>query len=206
MWLSCFYHIITIGSIFIRQGGKRRESYEIATVFVILARQRNMDIWSKEKRSEVMSHIRSRDTKPELIVRKYLWARGYRYRKNVVGLPGTPDIVLRSYGVAIFIHGCFWHGHTTHMRQPQSNVEFWSKKIRRNQARDRENKAKLKALGWRVMTVWECQLKPATRKATLQEIEYWISKSFINRVSYSDEIKNDELIAAESNITYDKKK
>ena len=70
-----------------------------------------MDIWDKKKRSAVMAKIRSKDTKPELIVRRYLWSRGYRYRKNVRGLPGTPDIVLRKYGVAIFVHGCFWHGH-----------------------------------------------------------------------------------------------
>ena len=88
-----------------------------------------MDIWSKKKRSAVMSRIRSRDTKPEWIVRRYLFSRGYRYRKNVKGLPGTPDIVLRKYGIVIFIHGCFWHGHEVDGHIPHSNSDFWKRKI-----------------------------------------------------------------------------
>ena len=122
-----------------------------------------MDIWDKKKRSAVMAKIKSKDTKPEWIVRRYLFSRGYRYRKNVKGMPGTPDIVMRKYGIVIFIHGCFWHGHEADGNIPRSNTEFWQKKIKRNQERDARNKEALKRMGWRVMTIWECQLKPAVR-------------------------------------------
>lgn len=128
-----------------------------------------------------MARIKSSDTKPELIVRKYLYSRGYRYRKNVKRLPGSPDIVLKKYGIVIFIHGCFWHGHETHFHMPKSNVEFWEQKIRRNIQRDEENREQLKRMGWNVLTVWECQLKPATKKQTLLEIEYFINHSFLSR-------------------------
>ena len=127
-----------------------------------------LDIWDKDKRSAVMAKIHSKDTKPELLVRRYLWQRGYRYRKNVRGLPGTPDIVLRKYGVVIFIHGCFWHGHDVDGHIPQTNSLFWKEKIERNKLRDERNKAELKRLGWGVMTIWECQLKPAVREQTLR--------------------------------------
>lgn len=139
-----------------------------------------MDIWSKKKRSAVMAKIRSKDTKPEWIVRRYLFSRGYRYRKNVKGLPGTPDIVLRKYSTVIFIHGCFWHGHEADGTMPKSNQEFWKNKIERNKQRDKENKAQLRAMGWSVMTVWECQLKPATRQQTLREIEYHINHTYLS--------------------------
>lgn len=128
-----------------------------------------------------MARIKSSDTKPELIVRKYLYSRGYRYRKNVKRLPGSPDIVLKKYGIVIFIHGCFWHGHDTHFHMPKSNVEFWEQKIRRNIQRDEENREQLKRMGWNVLTVWECQLKSATKKQTLLEIEYFINHSFLSR-------------------------
>jgi len=142
-----------------------------------------MDIWSKKKRSAVMAKIRSRDTSPEWIVRRYLFSRGYRYRKNVKGLPGTPDIVLRKYGVIIFIHGCFWHGHEVDGTIPKSNHEFWKNKIEKNKQRDIRNKEALRQKGWRVITVWECQLKPAVRKQTLLEIEYHINHGYLERLS-----------------------
>ena len=129
-----------------------------------------------------MAQIRSKDTKPEMIVRRYLHSKGYRYRKNVKYLPGTPDIVLRKYGVAIFIHGCFWHGHTTHMRMPKTNREFWETKIMRNRQRDEISKEKLRRMGWSVMTVWECQLSPHLRKRTLAEIERLTNANFLNRL------------------------
>ncbi len=141
-----------------------------------------MDIWDKEKRSAVMAKIHSKDTKPELLVRRYLYHRGYRYRKNVKGLPGTPDIVLRKYGVAIFVHGCFWHGHEVDGHLPASNHDYWAKKIARNKERDRRNKEKLVQMGWGVMTIWECQLKPAVREKTLFEMEYWINHSYLDRL------------------------
>lgn len=140
-----------------------------------------MDIWSKKKRSAVMAKIRSKDTKPEWIVRRYLFSRGYRYRKNVKGLPGTPDIVMRKYGIVIFIHGCFWHGHEVDGTTPRTNTEFWKKKIETNRLRDERNKEALKQMGWAVMTVWECQLKPAVRKQTLLEIEYHINHTYLAR-------------------------
>lgn len=140
-----------------------------------------MDIWSKKKRSAVMAKIKSRDTKPEWIVRRYLFSRGYRYRKNVKGLPGTPDIVLRKYGIVIFIHGCFWHGHEVDGTMPKTNREFWKNKIERNKLRDECNKKKLQQMGWSVMTVWECQLKPAVRQQTLLEIEYHINHTYLER-------------------------
>lgn len=141
-----------------------------------------MDVWSKEKRSAVMAKIKSRDTKPEWIVRRYLFSRGYRYRKNVKGLPGTPDIVLRKYGIVIFIHGCFWHGHEVDGVMPKANREFWKGKIERNRQRDERDKEALRRMGWRVMTVWECQLKPAVRQRTLLEIEYHINHAYLERL------------------------
>ena len=140
-----------------------------------------MDIWSKEKRSAVMAKIRSKDTKPEWVVRRYLFSRGYRYRKNVKGLPGTPDIVLRKYGVAIFVHGCFWHGHEVDGHLPHTRREYWKEKIERNRRRDARDRAELRRLGWHVMTVWECQLKPAVREQTLREMEYHINRAYLAR-------------------------
>lgn len=141
-----------------------------------------MDIWDKEKRSAVMASIKSRDTRPELIVRSYLYHRGYRFRKNVKGMPGTPDIVLKKYGTVIFIHGCFWHGHTPDFHIPRSNSDYWKEKIERNRLRDKRDKERLRNAGWNVITVWECQLKPATREKTLFELEYLITRFYIKRL------------------------
>lgn len=171
-----------------------------------------MDIWSKKKRSAVMAKIKSRDTKPEWIVRRYLFSRGYRYRKNVKGLPGTPDIVLRKYGIVIFIHGCFWHGHEVDGTMPKTNREFWKNKIERNKLRDECNKKKLQQMGWSVMTVWECQLKPAVRQQTLLEIEYHINHTYLERfrsrpsVLYKmSEDKETPGRVAEGDVGYEKK-
>lgn len=169
-----------------------------------------MDIWDKKKRSAVMAKIKSKDTKPEWIVRRYLYSRGYRYRKNVKGLPGTPDIVLQKYGVVIFIHGCFWHGHSVDGHIPHSNSDYWRKKVERNQLRDSKNKEKLLKLGWKVITIWECQLKPGVRGQTLLEIEYYINKSFLDRYRinkiqpYSLEREGSLNLAAEERIEYGK--
>lgn len=141
-----------------------------------------MDIWDKEKRSAVMAKIKSKDTKPEMLVRRYLYHRGYRYRKNVKYLPGTPDIVLRKYGVAIFVHGCFWHGHEVDGHLPHSNTAFWQKKIERNKKRDERKKEELRNKGWDVITIWECQLKPAVREQTLMALEYWINHAYLERL------------------------
>lgn len=113
------------------------------------------------------------NTKPEEIVRKYLFSRGFRYRKNDKHLPGTPDIVLPKYKTAIFINGCFWHGHEgcKYFIWPQNNAEFWHDKISTNKARDVKKHQELRSLGWNVEIVWECQLKPAYRENTLLQLE-----------------------------------
>ena len=107
-----------------------------------------------------MSHIRSTNTKPEENVRKYLFSKGFRYRKNVKGLPGCPDIVLAKYKTVIFVNGCFWHKHDCpRFVWPSSNEEYWIPKIKRNVERDKANQAELKAAGWNVIIIWECELK-----------------------------------------------
>lgn len=167
-----------------------------------------MDIWNKDKRSAVMAKIKNKDTEPELLVRHYLYHRGYRYRKNVKGLPGTPDIVLLKYGVVIFVHGCFWHGHVDGTL-PRSNTEFWRKKIEQNKIRDLKNKEILRKMGWHVMTIWECQLKPSIRNQTLLEIEYHINHAYLNRFKprlYNSHTLEESTfsLVAEENIEYGK--
>ncbi len=130
------------------------------------------DIYSKQKRSEIMSKISGKDTKPEIVVRKYLFTHGFRYRKNVKTLPGKPDIVLPKYKTVIFVHGCFWHGHNCSAgKLPETNKEFWKKKISENVKRDRLNKKKLKELGWKVIVIWQCELKNKRKsKETLSNL------------------------------------
>ncbi len=130
-----------------------------------------MDIWTKGKRSEVMAKIRGKNTKPELLVRRFLFSKGYRYRIHVKHLPGTPDIVLPKYNVVIFVHGCFWHGHAVDGRLPHSNLEFWASKIKHNKERDFKNTQKLLSMGWKVITIWECQLKPHEKESTLLALD-----------------------------------
>ncbi|WP_285827655.1 very short patch repair endonuclease [Bacteroides acidifaciens] len=124
------------------------------------------DIKTKEERSRNMAAIKGKDTKPEMIVRKYLFSRGLRFRVQVRKLPGNPDIVLPKYKTVIFVNGCFWHGHEgcRYFRLPKSNIEFWEEKIERNVARDVRNEAELKALGWRVVRVWECEIKTVAQR------------------------------------------
>ena len=130
------------------------------------------DVHSAETRSYNMSRIRSKDTKPEEPVRKYLFSKGFRYRKNDVRLPGKPDIVLPKYKVVIFVNGCFWHGHDgcRYFVWPKNNSEFWKKKIVGNMVRDQKNYALLRELGWRVFVVWECELKQSIIKETLDSL------------------------------------
>jgi DNA mismatch endonuclease (patch repair protein) len=118
-----------------------------------------------------MSHIRSTNSKPEELVRKYLFSKGFRYRKNVRTLPGCPDIVLKKYKTVVFVNGCFWHKHDCpRFVWPSSNEEYWRPKILKNVERDRENSEKLKSMGWKVITVWECELKKKVRNEFLEEL------------------------------------
>lgn len=129
------------------------------------------DNHSKEVRSMNMSHIRSTNSRPEEIVRKYLFSKGFRYRKNVRSLPGTPDIVLPKYKTIVFVNGCFWHKHDCpRFVWPSSHQEYWRPKIQRNVERDKQNIAALHTLGWSVITVWECELKKNIRDERLKQL------------------------------------
>lgn len=136
------------------------------------------DTKTPAERSENMSRIRSTNTKPEEIVRKYLFSHGFRYRKNDKRYPGKPDIVLPKYHTIIFVNGCFWHMHgCSRSRLPRSNQEYWKHKIERNIQRDAENQQKLEADGWKVIVVWECELKKRTAEERLSRLCDEIRKS-----------------------------
>jgi DNA mismatch endonuclease (patch repair protein) len=128
-----------------------------------------------------MSAIRAKNTKPELLVRRYLFSRGFRYRLNDPRLPGHPDLVLRKYRTVVFVNGCFWHGHEgcKYFRLPQTNTEFWQAKITRNADRDKAEQRALAALGWHCITVWECQLKPKVRERTLESLAFTLNHIFL---------------------------
>ncbi|MFD2574634.1 very short patch repair endonuclease [Spirosoma soli] len=119
-----------------------------------------------------MSRVRSKDTKPELVVRKFLHAQGFRYRLHDKKLPGKPDIVLPKYKTVIFVHGCFYHGHEgcRYFVVPKTRTEWWLDKINGNRRRDADNNAKISAANWRIIIVYECELKPASRERTLQNL------------------------------------
>ncbi len=153
------------------------------------------------QRHKCMSHIRAKNTQPELWVRKYLYAHGFRYRLHVRRLPGTPDIVIRRLRTVILVNGCFWHGHTdpplpwpvedegggVHCKyfvMPKSRTEFWRNKIERNKARDLEDRNALQLLGWNVIVIWECQINQAEiREQTLQSLVYTLSQIELSHVS-----------------------
>lgn len=119
-----------------------------------------MDTRTPEQRHRIMAAVKSRDTGPELAVRRLLFAAGYRYRLHVATLPGRPDIVLSKWRAAIFVHGCFWHGHACRKgRLPKSRRAFWTAKIRRNRERERTSRSALRKDGWRVLVVWQCELR-----------------------------------------------
>lgn len=128
-----------------------------------------MDVHNKKTRSYNMSCIKGRKTKPEEIVAKYLFSRGFRYRRNVKRLPGTPDIVLKKYNTVIFVNGCFWHVHDgcKYFVWPKDNADFWKEKLLANKVRDEKEQKEIIDLGWKVIIVWECQLKKTEREHTL---------------------------------------
>ena len=138
-----------------------------------------MDNPTKEVRSYNMSRIRSVNTKPEEIVRKYLFSKGLRFRKNVKKLSGKPDIVLPKYKTVIFVNGCFWHGHQgcRYFVMPKSNTEYWYKKLNHNIERDIFVYKQLSEAGWNVITVWECDLKKDKRENTLENLYYNILRN-----------------------------
>lgn len=130
------------------------------------------DTVSRKRRSEIMSNVKSSNTKPEILVRKFLYSKGIRFRLHDKKLPGKPDIKVPKFKVVVFINGCFWHGHKSCKIyvMPKTNKTFWYSKIENNINRDRKNKSKLKRLGWKVITVWECDLKTKKRESTLQRL------------------------------------
>jgi DNA mismatch endonuclease (patch repair protein) len=135
------------------------------------------DTVDRATRSRMMSGIRSKDTKPELLVRSALHRAGFRFRLHVRELPGHPDVVLPRWHVVVFVNGCFWHGHTCHFfRPPSTRTDFWRSKIERNRTNDTRAIAALLTQGWRVAIVWECALRSgaATREATLQRLAAWV--------------------------------
>ena len=173
-----------------------------------------MDRLTVQQRHANMAAIRSKDTKPEMIVRRGLWSRGFRYRLNHKRLPGHPDLVLRKYRTCIFVNGCFWHGHNVTLnikdetlnseccKIPKTNREFWVEKIRRNKERDKEEQRKLAAMGWHCITVWECQLKPSVREETLDSIAFTLNHIWLqdHGAHKSNEMQEEEfgiLMAAE---------
>ncbi|MBQ6746527.1 MAG: DNA mismatch endonuclease Vsr [Bacteroidaceae bacterium] len=179
-----------------------------------------MDKLSPQQRHANMAAIHAKDTKPEMIVRRGLWSRGFRYRLNHKRLPGHPDLVLRKYKTCIFINGCFWHGHNVTLPEmdngdwrinnsacckiPKTNTEFWVKKIKRNQERDLEVKHQLNAMGWNCITIWECELKSAKREATLDSLAYTLNEIFLQdkRVKMYGEQETQPFIAADDGSDY----
>lgn len=144
-----------------------------------------------------MSRIHSKDTRPEILVRKELFRRGFRYRLNVRRLPGSPDIVLSRYRTAIFINGCFWHGHEGCRLyvMPKSNVDFWRNKITNNRKRDQIAAARLEALAWNVITVWECELSPSRLRETVDGLEISIRENEARWTAYREKKKRDRTFA-----------
>lgn len=139
------------------------------------------DVFTRAKRSEVMSRIRGRNTRPERAVRSLLHRRGYRFRLHVATLPGRPDIVMPKYRAVILVHGCFWHRHSgcRFSYSPKTRVEFWQKKFSANQRRDRDVESALEKLGWRVITVWECQIRDLETLAARLALE--LTKAALTR-------------------------
>ena len=136
------------------------------------------DVHNKKTRSYNMSMIRGRDTKPEIIVRKFLFGNGFRYKLYDKILPGKPDLVFPKYKTVIFIHGCFWHGHEgcKYFVVPKTRRKWWLEKINRNKQLDTENSGKLKKLGWKIVIVFECKLRTRNREKTLNQLATRLTK------------------------------
>lgn len=137
------------------------------------------DRMTPEQRHDCMASIHSEDTRPEQAVRRELWHRGYRFRKCVRTLPGTPDIVLSKYRTCIFVNGCFWHGHKgcSKFVMPKTRTEFWANKIARNQERDLVNIQRLESIGWSAITIWECELGKSSIENTMEKVESMLEEN-----------------------------
>ena len=165
-----------------------------------------MDKITPQQRHDNMAAIHGKDTKPEMVVRKWLWGQGVRYRLNHKRLPGKPDIVMRKYRTCIFVNGCFWHGHGVAMTMtessacckiPKTNRDFWMEKIRRNKERDERVKQQLTAMGWHIITIWECELKPKVREKALQSLTYTLNSIFLENHSVRHyELPGEEMMMA----------
>ena len=140
------------------------------------------DVLTPQQRHRCMSHIRSKATKPEMLVRRWLWAHGYRYRLNVKSVPGKPDIVMRKYRTAIFVNGCFWHGHEgcKMFVLPKTNTEFWQAKIEQNRTRDTRIYNELMNAGWQVIVIWACNLTNDKLESTMQTVAVTLNKNLLN--------------------------
>lgn len=140
-----------------------------------------MDSLTPEQRHRNMAAVKSKNTKPEMLVRRYLFSRGFRYRLNNPRLPGHPDLVLRRYRTCIFVNGCFWHGHEgcAAYRIPKTNTSFWESKIQRNRDRDLRVQCELAEMGWHCITVWECELTRQRRELTLQSLAFTLNSIFL---------------------------
>ena len=169
-----------------------------------------MDIHTFTQRHANMAAIHGKDTKPEMVVRRWLWGHGFRYRLNHPRLPGKPDIVMRKYRTCIFVNGCFWHGHgvakpivesSECCKIPKTNREFWVTKILRNQERDLKVQHELAAMGWHSITIWECELKPKVREKTLESLEFMLNRFFLQDHSIRRyEIPEEETLMAAEDI------
>ena len=140
------------------------------------------DVLTPQQRHRCMSHIRSKATKPEMLVRRWLWSHGYRYRLNVKSVPGKPDIVMRKYRTAIFVNGCFWHGHEgcKMFVLPKTNTEFWQAKIEQNRTRDTRIYNELMNAGWQVIVIWACNLTNDKLESTMQTVAVTLNKNLLN--------------------------
>ncbi len=153
-----------------------------------------MDTLSKQQRHNNMASIKGKNTKPEMIIRRYLWHCGFRYRVNYPRLPGHPDIVLRKYRTCIFVNGCFWHGHEgcRHYVVPKTNTDFWARKIIRNKERDKETQQQLARMGWHCITVWECELKKDRREQTLASLAFTLNHIYLKDRSILYQVPEEE--------------
>ena len=157
------------------------------------------DRMTPEQRHDCMASIHSEDTRPEQAVRRELWHRGYRFRKCVRTLPGTPDIVLPKYRTCIFVNGCFWHGHKgcSKFVMPKTRTEFWANKIARNQERDLVNIQRLESIGWSAITVWECELGKSSIENTMEKIESMLEENRTKWESYQSHRRESRKFAIE---------